>query len=174
MTPMRKAVAATAAIVLMGIGAPHVRAAENLFLDRFKGSWIGSGSVRRDGESRPWQIDCKVTGYPSKNRISIQGSCRALLIVQRQVRADLTFDPRSGVYRGIYTGARVGPAQLSGRRNGDAINLRIAWPKPVNGDMEAMLVIRNEGGGALRITVSDNLVPGGPVIQTSDIVLRQQ
>jgi hypothetical protein len=174
MTPVRKAALAAGAVALVGVGELQVRAAEDAFLDRFKGSWTGSGSVQRNAETSPWRVNCTVFGNPGENRISIQGNCRAALIMQRQVGADLTYDPRSGLYRGIYIGARVGPARLSGRRDGDAMNLRIAWPKPVNGDMEARMVIRNEGRGTLRITVSDNLFPGGPVEQTSDLVLRQR
>jgi hypothetical protein len=54
------------------------------------------------------------------------------------------------------------------------VNLRIEWPRPVNGDMQASMVIRNDGRGTLRITVADNLTPGGPVQQTSEIVLARQ
>ena len=94
--------------------------------------------------------------------------------MQRQIGAELTYDPGSGLYRGVYTGARVGPAQLTGRRSGDAVTLRVRWPRPVNGDTEARLTITNTGSGALRITVADNLTPGGPVEQTSDLVLQRR
>ena len=33
------------------------------------------------------------------------------------------------------------------------------------------MVIRNDGQGILRITVADNLTPGSPTQQTSEIVL---
>ncbi len=54
------------------------------------------------------------------------------------------------------------------------MNLRIEWPRPVNGDTQAAMAIRNDGQGRLRITVADNLTPGGPVQQTSEIVLARQ
>lgn len=54
------------------------------------------------------------------------------------------------------------------------MNLRIEWPRPVNGDTQAAMVIRNEGQGRLRITVADNLTPGGAVQQMSEIVLARQ
>jgi hypothetical protein len=63
---------------------------------------------------------------------------------------------------------------LSGSRSGDAMRLTIDWPKPVNGDTRAEMTITNEGSGLLRITVRDNLFPGGPVQQTSELVLRQR
>lgn len=54
------------------------------------------------------------------------------------------------------------------------MNLRIEWPRPVNGDTQAAMAIRNKGQGRLRITVADNLNPGGPVLQTSEIILARQ
>jgi hypothetical protein len=115
-----------------------------------------------------------VTGNRAPDRINIQGNCRAAVIIQRQIGADITYDPRSGDYNGVYIGARVGPARISGTRSGDVVRLTIDWPKPVNGDMQAEMTIQNEGNGMLRIVVKDNLTPGGPVQQTSDLVLRQQ
>jgi hypothetical protein len=96
-----------------------VEAAEDDFLGRFRGSWSGSGKVQREGNSQPRQVTCSVTGSPAENRISAQGNCRAAVIFSRQIGVDLAYDPRSGLYRGTYTGSRIGPARLSGTRSGD-------------------------------------------------------
>ena len=167
---------ASAALLCAAAGLPvrAASAAEADFLDRFRGRWSGSGTVQREGGSPPRQVTCQVTGYPDENRLSIQGTCRAAVVFSRPVGADLTYDPRSGTYSGTYTGARIGPARLTGSRSGDAVNLRIDWPRPVNGDTQAALVIRNDGRGGLRLTVADNLSPGGPVQQTSEIVLQRR
>jgi hypothetical protein len=152
----------------------EAQAAEDLFLDRFKGSWFGSGRIQRNAATSPWHVNCAINGDRAPDRINIQGRCRAALILQRQIGADLTYDVRTGLYRGVYTGARVGPARLSGTRSGDVMRLTIDWPRPVNGDTRAEMTIHNEGGGVLRIVVRDNLFPGGPVQQTSELVLRQR
>jgi hypothetical protein len=151
-----------------------VQAAEIDFLGRFQGNWSGSGKVQREGNSQPRQVTCSVTGSPAENRISAQGNCRAALIFSRPIGVDLAYDPRSGTYRGTYTGSRIGPARLTGTRSGDTVSLKIEWPRPVNGDTQAAMVIRNDGRGTLRIMVADNLIPGGPIQQTSDIVLARQ
>jgi hypothetical protein len=174
MKPMRKMAGAAVAFTLACLCLSGAHAAEDTFLDRFKGSWTGSGRVQRNAETSPWQVNCRLTGDTGQDRISIQGNCRAALIIQRQIAANLTYDPRSGDYTGTYIGARVGPARISGTRKGDVVNLRIAWPRPVNGDTQAEMTIQNTGSGVLRIVVRDNLSPGGPVQQTSDLVLRQQ
>jgi hypothetical protein len=166
--------AAILSCIVTALTCGAVSAAETDFLDRFRGNWSGSGKVQREGASQPRQVTCSVTGSPAENRISAQGTCRAALIFTRSIGVELAFDPRSGTYRGTYTGARIGPARLSGTRSGDAVNLRIEWPRPVNGDTQAAMVIRNEGRGTLRITIADNLTPGGPTQQTSEIVLGRR
>lgn len=166
--------AATLSCAVTALTLSPAQAAETDFLERFRGTWSGSGKVQREGNSQPRQVTCSVAGSPSENRISAQGNCRAFAIFSRPIGVDLAYDPRSGTYRGTYTGARIGPAKLSGRRQGDVVNLRIEWPRPVNGDTQAAMAIRNEGQGRLRISVADNLTPGVPVQQTSEIILARQ
>jgi len=167
----RPIAAASLSCIVAAFTCNPLLAAETGFLERFRGSWSGSGKVQREGTSQPRQVTCSITGNPAENRISAQGTCRAALIFSRAIGVDLAYDPRSGTYRGTYTGSRIGPARLIGSRSGDVVNLRIEWPRPVNGDTQAAMVIRNDGQGTLRITVADNLAPGGPTQQTSEIVL---
>lgn len=170
----RPIAAAILSWLLAALAWSPVSATEADFLERFRGNWFGSGKVQREGSSQPQQVTCSVMGNPTKNRISAQGSCRAFVIFTRQIGVDVTYDPGSDIYRGTYTGARIGPARLSGTRRGDALSLRIEWPRPVNGDTQAAMVIQNDGRGTLRITVADNLTPGGPIQQTSEIVLARR
>lgn len=163
-----------ATMIVTGSVPPPAIAAEEAFLDRFRGNWSGSGRVQREGTSSPRQVSCSITGQPSSDRLNFKGTCRAAIIFSRPIGAALTYDPASRQYRGTYTGSNIGPAQLTGTRRGDTVNLRIEWPRPVNGDTQASMVIRNGGDGTLRITVADNLTPGGPVQQTSNLVLRRQ
>lgn len=165
------------AILMNAIGGMVIQsanAAETDFLNRFRGNWSGSGTVQREGRSQPRQVTCSVTGSLDYNRVKVHGNCRAAIIFSRQIGADLAYDPRSGTYRGTYVGSRIGPAGLAGTRSGDALNLTIQWPRPVNGDTQAAMVIRNDGGGLLSITVADNLVPDGPVQQTSVVILQRR
>jgi hypothetical protein len=154
-------------------GAASGQASEDAFIDSFRGRWLGSGVVQRDGLSSPRDVNCAITGTATKNHLSAQGSCRVAVIFGRPIGVDLDYDPASRSYQGVYTGSRIGPARLTGTRSGNAVNLKIAWPRPVNGDTDATMVIRNDGQGTVRIIVADNLSPGGPVQQTSEIVLRR-
>lgn len=126
---------------------------ENAFLSRFGGSWSGSATVVKN--ALPLQISCRMSGQPSHHHITIQADCRAS-IIQRSYAADLVYDPETGLYTGTYTGARVGPAQLVGKRKGDMIDLTLTWPVPVDGDTVAKLSIQNTGSGIVRITLADS------------------
>jgi hypothetical protein len=154
---------------------PHSAAAqEESFLARFAGSWSGTGLAKRDAAEEPNRVRCRMAGAPSANAVSLRGTCRAAVIVSRDFGADVTFDPGSGRYSGVYTGSKIGPARLSGRRSGDAVNLTITWPQPVNGDTKARMTIRNGGDGQLQILVTDEVAPGGPTTEMTNLVLSRR
>ncbi len=151
---------------------PQAAALETEFFDRFAGSFSGSGEVRRSANENPNQVQCTLTGRPSASGISISGKCGAF-IFSRDISADIRYDPATGRYSGVYVGAKIGPARLSGVRHGDAVVMTITWPKPVNGDTKATMTIRNAGNGKLAITVSDRPRPTAPEGEVTRIALNQ-
>jgi hypothetical protein len=150
-------------IVAFGTQSSLSRIDENSFLDRFGGAWSGSATIVKN--DHPWEVSCHIDGQPSHHHIAIRADCSAALL-RRSYVADLVYDPASDLYTGTYVGAKVGPAQLSGRRYGDMVDLTVTWPKPVNGDTKAKLFIENAGGGTLKITLDDN-------DERMDFLLRQ-
>jgi hypothetical protein len=142
------------------------------FMGRFAGSFTGSGEVQRNANERPKRVQCTLTGLPSANGVTMTGKCGTLILFRR-IRAEISYDPASGRYSGVYVGANIGAAKLSGRRRGDAVTLTITWPKPVNGDTQATMAIRNSGDGKLTITVTDELRPGGPRAEVTRLALSQ-
>lgn len=163
-----RCVAMALAPALICIGA---EAQETDFLSRFDGAWSGAGMVQRKPEEGPHKVNCRMSGQSGENRVSISGSCRAYLVFSRQIGADIVFDPASGRYTGTYVGSTVGPASLSGTRDGDAVNLTITWPKLVNGDTTARMSIQNSGNGQLRIVVADQAAPDAPETSVTEITL---
>ena len=117
-------------------------------------------------------MTCTLNGQPSANAVSMSGECGAFIFSKR-ISADLTFDPGSGRYSGTYVGSSIGPAGLSGKRSGDSVVLTITWPQPVNGDTKATMTIRNSGNGQLAITVTDEVEPGGPSAEVTQLALNQ-
>ncbi|WP_139315253.1 hypothetical protein [Mongoliimonas terrestris] len=141
-------------------------------LDRFNQRWSGKGSVQRNAESDPQTVSCDLSGKRTGNQVAIAGTCRAYLVFSRTIAANLTIDPDTGAVTGTYTGSRVGVASLSGTIKGDTVELAMRWPKPVNGDTRAAMVIRTAADGSLRIVVSDALTPGGPQTAVTDVALQ--
>jgi hypothetical protein len=145
-------------------------APEDDFIDRFGGSWSGSGTVIKGDV--PIQVSCQATGQPGENQVAIEGSC-SIAIASMRIAADIAYDPATGHYSGTYVGAKVGPARVSGKRSGNVVQLTVNWPAPVNGQMKARLVIENSGGGQLRIRLNEFVAPGGREMTTHDLVLQQ-
>ena len=149
------------------------QAAESDFLKRFEGSFAGGGKVSRNEAEKSAKVDCTMSGKSAGESISMSGTCRAAIVFSRKISANLKFDRGTGRYTGTYVGSSIGPAALSGKRNGDAVNLVITWPQPVRGDTTANMTIRNSGNGNLAIIITDQVPAGGPTAQVSNLSLKQ-
>jgi len=143
---------------------------EQSFIDLFAGAWAGPGTLVK--AAIPWRVTCRATGQSSTNRLIVEGSC-SLAIINDRIAADIAYDPKTGLYSGTYIGAKVGPARVSGRRSGSVLSLAITWPHPVFGDTRARMTIVNTGGATFRLTIFDNIAPGGPEELTSDVVMTR-
>jgi hypothetical protein len=116
-------------------------------------------------------ISCTFTSDATATSLSLDGSCRAMLLMTREIRADLTTS--GDAYSGTYVGSRSGPAGLSGSRVGNAINLDIHWAKLVNGDRDAELTVEKTGEDEMRLTVTDADPKTGKLVVTSRIDLKR-
>lgn len=153
----RSAVAGLAALLALTLGGAAIPPPEMLFLQRFDGPWSGTGLVQRNVDSGPQKVNCSLDGEQSANRITMAGTCRAYLVFSRKISAEIAFDPATGRYVGTYIGSTVGPASLTGQRDGDTVDLTVLWPRTVNGDRRARMRIVNGGDGRLRILVTDEI-----------------
>ena len=147
-------------------------APEAEFLSRFAGSFFGSGQIQRSATQSPNNVRCTLTGQASDSGIAISGKCRSF-IFSRRIGADIRYDRQTGRYSGVYVGAAMGPAQLAGRRRGDAVVLTVTWPEPVNGDTKATMTIVNPGDRSLLITVTDRLKVGGKAAEVTHLAFDQ-
>ena len=159
-------------LVALTLGGPAHAQEESEFLKRFEGTFKGGGSVSRNESEKATKVNCTMNGNSSASSLSMSGTCRAAVIFSRKISADLQVDG-SGRYTGTYVGSSIGPARLSGKRSGDAVNLTITWPKPVRGDTQAAMTIRNSGNGQVSITITDEVPAGGPRQQVSNISLSK-
>ncbi|WP_062116997.1 hypothetical protein [Aureimonas sp. AU40] len=162
---------ALTAALLGALSAPAL--ADASYFQRFAGSFSGNGTVQREQDSSPRRVSCSLTGAaPSANRLRIDGSCRAAIIVRREIGADIRYDPASQRFAGTYTGSSRGPAQLrNGRLRGDTLTLDLVYPQPVHGDRNAVMTIRNSGNGRFTLTVTDQV--DGQSRTTSNVSLSR-
>ncbi|MEE2952598.1 MAG: hypothetical protein VYD57_15300 [Pseudomonadota bacterium] len=151
---------AAAALLATGLSA----FAQTSYFDRFNGNWSGGGTVRLDTMPAPVNVSCDAAGARTKaNAFSLNARCRAMLVFSREFGADLSRDPKSGAYTGVYRGAKSGPARLSGQRKDSTLDLQVTWGREIYGDNKARMLIRHEGGNTFSIQVIDQ-IDGKPVI----------
>jgi hypothetical protein len=143
-------------------------------LDRYAGSFSAFGTVVEGPAATSHQVSCRfTTSRQGTAGFSLQGICRAYLVLSRSISADLVVDPRSGKVTGTYTGSRVGTAQLTGRQEGADFDLVIEWPKPLYGDTTANMRVVSLDPNHLRIIVTDRIGVDGPVRPTTDLTLAR-
>ncbi|KGE02386.1 hypothetical protein [Rhizobium sp. YS-1r] len=146
-------------------------AAEGDFLRMLAGSWSGRGTVLTRIGARPINITCNLAIEAVTTALSMQGNCRGLLVVRRNISANLQASDRG--YRGTYVGPSGQPSTLAGNRRGNAINLGVRWARVTNGDRAANMTIERIGNDRLRLQTVDNDPASGKSVVTSRIDLSR-
>jgi len=145
----------TAAALLATLGA--VAAAEPRV--DINGAWAGEGYVQKDDESDPMNVRCKIEGAQNDDRLGFDGECRAMMILRRDIGADIVFDGER--FRGTYEGARAGVADLDGSASPDGrVVLTMRFPREVNGDDTATMTIHLHDEDAFTIETTDRMKSG--------------
>lgn len=166
----------TIAALLAGTGAlgfsPSASAEP---LDLFTGSFSGSGTVIEGPNANSHRVRCEMnSSQQGRAGLLMRGTCWAYLIMSRSITADLVLNSQSGEVSGTYTGARVGQARLSGKRQGNSFDLIINWPKPVYGNMTSDMTIASSNPDRLRIVVIGRIGENGPLRAMTDLVLTRR
>lgn len=160
---------ALAGALLLAGGSAH--ADEAKFLQSFKGNFAGKGTVQVTTDAPNVSVSCSFKSNATATSLSLDGSCRGLVLVTRAISANLRV--AGAKYSGVYIGSRTGPAQLNGSRSGNAINLGIRWAKEVNGDRKARMTVEKRGENGIRLTVTDTDPKTGKNVVTSRIDLTR-
>ena len=146
-------------------------AADAEFLKSLDGNWGGKGSVKVEANSAPINVSCKFSSDTTESSMALDGSCTGMVVVSRAIGATIKTDGKS--YKGTYIGSSTGPAGLSGKRSGNALNLGIRWAKDVNGDRSAKLRLEKVGDNGMRLTTVDTDPATGKNVVISEINLRR-
>ena len=150
-------------------GIAHAADAE--FLKSLDGNWGGKGSVKVEADSSPISVNCSFSSDTTATSMALDGNCTGLIVISRTIGATIKTDGKS--YKGTYIGSSTGPAGLSGKRSGNALNLGIRWAKDVNGDRSAKLRLEKVGDNGMRLTTVDTDPATGKNVVISEINLRR-
>ncbi|AZO12596.1 MULTISPECIES: hypothetical protein [unclassified Mesorhizobium] len=153
------------------LAAAHAHADDADFLRSFQGNFAGSGTVKVTADAPTVNVSCTFNSGATSTSLSLDGNCRGLVVVTRAISADLKSNGKG--YTGVYVGSRTGPAQLNGKRSGNALSLAIRWAKEVNGDRTARLTVEKTSGDGMRLTVTDADPRTGKTVVTSRIDLKR-
>lgn len=145
---------------------------EEGFLQSLQGNWLGKGMVKPRVGMPPVILDCAFETKARGLALSMNGTCRGLILVQRSLGASLRADGTR--YSGTYVGPAGRRSALSGRRQGNAIRLSIRWSREVNGDRSADMVIQKIGGNGLKLSTHDLDPLTGKRVITSEINLKRE
>lgn len=143
------------------------------FLQEIEGTWRGEGSARRTADSGAVGINCQLSADSSASSFSFDGTCRALAIVRQSLSGSLT-NTSGASYEGIYVGPQGGRSTLSGERNGNVIDLQVAWAEEVNGDTAARMQLEMPNHDTMVIRTIDESPTTGANVVTSEVTLSRQ
>jgi hypothetical protein len=161
--------------ILLSCAAIGGAGAAPVLFDLYAGSFSGAGTILEGPDASSHQVSCSFTiRQEGATGLSLQGTCRAYLLLARSVSARISWDPRSGQVTGTYTGSRVGTALLRGRQVGTDFDLTIEWPRPLYGDTRARMRVASLDPSRFRIVVTDRIGENGPIRATTDLTLLRQ
>jgi len=140
-------------------------------LASFAGSWSGKGEFRVSAGAAPVPVSCSFDAETSATSLSLDGKCRAMVVMSRKIGVMLKADGE-GV-SGSYIGSSTGPAGLSGKREGSAFDLSIRWAKAVNGDREAQMKVEKVGEDGMKLITTDVDPETGQPVVTGEITLSR-
>jgi hypothetical protein len=165
---LRRLLALTAALL---VSPTFAQSADDSFFGSLGGAWKGNGIVLTRIGSKPINVNCNFTIIGDVSTLSMDGTCRGLLVVKRSISARLR---ASGpAYTGTYTGPSGQPSTLSGSRQGKTINLGVRWARVINGDRVANMTLEKIGNNRLRLQTVDKDLETGKSVVTSRVDLSR-
>ncbi|MCO5732878.1 hypothetical protein [Rhizobium sp. SSA_523] len=156
---------------LSSLSASSAFASEEQFLKSIEGRWTGGGLVLRELGGQKVNVTCNMQSKANASRFSMDGSCRALVVISRGFNANVT--AKGTRYSGTYVGVSGKPSRLVGSRRGDTISFDVTWANQVYGDRKAIMEIRKVGENGLQISTIDKDPKSGKTIVTTQLRLKK-
>ncbi len=143
-------VAAFALAAAFAAAALPARAGDGTdFMQRFSGSWIGSGQVLFGAEPRP-EFACELSGDPDAAKLTfgMSGQCR-MGAFSAPIYATLHYNADTKRYYGEFMdGAEGSGADIVGARSGESISLKLT-----RGSLQGRLAAETLGNDQLKVVL---------------------
>lgn len=164
MRPIFAAIAFLAAL-------PSAQAADDPFLSRLVGDWIGRGTMRTGPTAEPERVYCKIVNRLSEDGSSLQQKGRCSLASNSGPIDGTIAAVGSGLYGGSLNSlASKGPATVAGSGNGTRLELNADFIDTFDGKPARSIIVLELTAEGYRLT-STRADPGGAEPwQASDIV----
>ncbi|MBW6423814.1 hypothetical protein KX729_20345 [Rhizobium sp. XQZ8] len=160
-----------AVLICFSALASGASASEADFLKSIEGQWTGGGKVLTKLGGQNVNVSCSMQSDANSSRFSMDGTCRAMVVVSRSFKADVQASGAS--YSGNYVGASGKPSRLAGSRQGNTISLDVTWANEIYGDKAARMTIQKVGENGLRIRTIDRDPESGKSIITTQLDLQR-
>ena len=144
---------------LLTVSRPAYPAGGDDYLLRFARNWTGGGTALIVYFLPNWRVNCDLASSSGPHSVRLAGNCRLSLLgfLSDSIDTTLSYNTGTNTYSGIYSVNGETPATMVGTLNGDALNLNVTWPIPINGHLHAVIRMMNDGNGHLSLTSIDPL-----------------
>jgi hypothetical protein len=145
--------------VLLGLALAGSAAADDAFLSKLVGDWIGRGTMKTSPEAAPERIYCKIENTLTEVGATLaqKGRC-SLTSTSGSVNGSISADG-AGVYRGTLDSlASKGPATLQGKATTSRLDLDATFIDALTGqsaESVTMIELLSKGGYRLSTTRTD-------------------
>jgi hypothetical protein len=143
----RTAAFALAAALLASAAVPAAAEDGATFMQRFSGSWIGTGQLLFGPEPRA-EFACELKGDPNANTFGMSGQCR-MGGFSAPITARIRYNNDTHQYYGQFMdGAQGNGADIVGTQAGEGFSMKLVRP-----DMQGRLTAETVGQDQMKVVI---------------------
>lgn len=146
------------------------RAADDPFLSRMVGEWIGDGTARITAKSEPERIYCRIVATLDGNTLQQKGRCS---VASNSGALSSTITAKGGGrFEGTMTAPQIGSAQSRGSGSGNRLQMTADYFDQKTQEKRRATITMTVSDSGYRV-VTANAGAGGDYV-ASDIVFRKK
>ena len=158
-------------VAALALGLSPARAADDPFLSRLAGEWIGNGTVKLSPKAEAERIYCRIVStLVAGNSIEQKGRCS---VASNSGALASTISARGGGrYEGVMSAPTVGSANFKGNGSGNRLTLSANFVDSKTQQQRKATVTMSLSGSGYRVTTSNS--GEGTNYVASDITFKKK